>query len=190
MQLELQSDLFRKPSVPEGFAYARDLISPADERALIGEIARLPLAKFRFQGFLAKRRVIYFGWRYDFDRSRFEPTEPIPDFLHDLRARAARFAGLTPDELPHALVTEYAPGVEIGWHRDRPVFERVFGLSLLSPCVLRFRRRRGARFERFPLHAPRRSAYLLSGEIRDQWEHSIAPLQAPRYSITFRSRRR
>jgi alkylated DNA repair dioxygenase AlkB len=87
-------------------------------------------------------------------------------------------------------VIRYQVGAGIGWHRARPVFDRRFRLSQLSPCVLRFRRRRGARFERFPLHAARRSAYLLSGEIRDQWEHSIAPLQAPRYSITFRSRRR
>jgi alkylated DNA repair dioxygenase AlkB len=189
MQLELQSDLFRKPSVPEGFAYARDLISPADERALIGEIARLPLAKFRFQGFLAKRRVIYFGWRYDFDRSRFEPTEPIPDFLHDLRARAARFAGLTPDELPHALATEYAPGVEIGWHRDRPVFEDVIGVSLGSLCTFRFRRKRGPKWERYSLTAEPCSVYLMRGPSRWDWEHSIPAVEDLRYSVTFRSLR-
>lgn len=78
--------------------------------------------------------MIYFGWRYDFEDSKFERTEPIPEFLLELRQRAASFAGLGPGDLPHALVTEYTPGTEIGWHKDRPVFDDVVGVSLASPC--------------------------------------------------------
>ena len=186
-QVEVQSDLFREPSAPAGFKYERDLVSPDEERALVGGIACLPLAQFRFQGFLAKRRVAYFGWRYDFDRSRFEPTEPIPDFPLELRSRAARFAGLRADDLPHALVTEYAPGVEIGWHRDRPVFEDVIGISLGSECTFRFRRKAGSKWERYALSAAPRSVYLMRGASRWAWEHSIPAVRDLRYSVTFRS---
>jgi alkylated DNA repair dioxygenase AlkB len=90
--------------------------------------------------------------------------------------------------LEQALVVRYDVGAGIGWHRDRPVFDKVIGISLQSPCVLRFRRRDGHGFRRFSLHAQPRSAYLLNGEIRHDWEHSIAPMEALRYSITFRSR--
>jgi len=188
-QTEVQTDLFRESSAPEGFRYDRELISSDEERLLIDGIASLPLMEFRFQGYLAKRRVAYFGWRYDFERSRFEPTEPIPHFLLELRSRAAAFAELAADDLPHALVTEYAPGVEIGWHRDRPVFEDVIGVSLGSACNFRFRRKSAAKWERFSLKAEAKSIYLMRGASRWEWEHSISPLPQLRYSVTFRSLR-
>ena len=136
-----EANLFGPPRIPAGFEYQPQIISPTEEAELARAIATLPLEAFRFQGFVAKRRVMSFGWRYDFDRARFEQTDPIPEFLLPLRARAAAFAGLGSDDLAHALVTEYAPGTPIGWHRDRPVFEDVIGVSLLSPCTFRFRRK-------------------------------------------------
>ena len=187
--LSVQADLFRPPDLPEGFAYQRDIISTAEERALVERIAALPLEAFRFQGFLAKRKVMSFGWRYDFDRARFEPTEPIPDFLLPLKARAAAFAGLDADAIAHALVTDYAPGTPIGWHRDRPVFEDVIGVSLRSPCTFRFRRKAGAKWQRHSLIAEPRSIYLMRGPSRWEWEHSIPEVEEPRYSVTFRTLR-
>jgi alkylated DNA repair dioxygenase AlkB len=184
-----QSDLFQAGGAPAGFRYGADIVTPREERALIQSAAALPLAAFRFQGFLARRRVAYFGWRYDFDRASFEPAEPIPDFLLDLRSRAAHFAGLTPEALPHALVTEYTPGTEIGWHRDRPVFEDVIGVSLGAACTFRFRRKAGAKWERYSLEAEPRSVYLMRGPSRWDWEHSIPAVTALRYSVTFRSLR-
>src|SRR3569832_2875294 len=130
--LTAQADLFRPSTVPEGFAYCPEIISAGEENALAQQIAALPLEAFRFQGFVAKRRVMSYGWRYDFDRARFEQADSIPQFLLPLKVRAAAFAGLRPDDIAHALVTEYAPGTPIGWHRDRPVFEDVIGISLLS----------------------------------------------------------
>jgi hypothetical protein len=93
--LVAQADLFRPPSIPEGFSYRSEIISAAEEAALASEIAALPLEAFRFQGFVAKRRVISFGWRYDFERARFEEADPIPDFLLPLKARAAASPGST-----------------------------------------------------------------------------------------------
>src|SRR5690606_40647213 len=84
---------------------------------------------------------------------------------------------------------EYPPGASIGWHRDRGVFDRIIGVSLLSPCLFRLRRKRGDRWDRTSLVAVPRSVYLLSGSARTEWEHSIPPVDTLRYSITFRTLR-
>lgn len=184
-----QSSLFETvPAAPPGLAFREEFVSPAEEAALLDAIAGLSFKPFEFHGWTGNRETVSFGWRYDFNQARVEPAPPIPEFLRPLRARAAGFAGLEPGEFEQGLVIRYDVGAGIGWHRDRPVFDRVFGLSLLAPCVLRFRRRRGTGFERFALDAQPRSAYLLDGEIRREWEHSISPMQVKRFSITFRSR--
>lgn len=183
-----QLDLFAGESQwPHGFAYETDFLEPAEEQELARRIAELPFEPFAFHGFLGKRRIVSLGWQYVFDGSGLKRTEDIPAFLLPLRARAAAFAGLPPEQMQHVLVTEYAPGAGIGWHKDRSVFGEVVGLSLLAPARLRFRRRRGERWERLSLTAEPRSAYLLSGEARTDWEHSIPGVEALRYSITFRN---
>jgi len=188
-RLNAEADLFGPPSIPAGFEYQPQIISPTEEAELARAIAALPLEAFRFQGFVAKRRVMSFGWHYDFDRARFEHTDPIPEFLLPLRARAAAFAGLGSDDIAHALVTEYAHGTPIGWHRDRPVFEDVIGVSLLSPCTFRFRRKAGPKWQRYALIAEPRSIYLMRGPSRWEWEHSIPEVEQTRYSVTFRTLR-
>jgi alkylated DNA repair dioxygenase AlkB len=186
----LQGNLFDVDDPrPAGLAVRGEFVSRAEEAELLANVAKLSFRPFEFHGWTGNRETVSFGWRYDFNQARVEPAPPIPDFLLPLRERAAQFAGLAPAAFEQGLVIRYDMGAGIGWHRDRPVFDRVFGLSLLSPCVLRFRRRVDAGFERFALDAQPRSAYLLSGEIRHEWEHSISPLQVQRYSITFRSRR-
>jgi alkylated DNA repair dioxygenase AlkB len=113
----------------------------------------------------------------------------MPGFLLPLRERAAALAGLAPPELQQVLLTEYAPGAGIGWHKDKAVFGEVVGISLLAPCTFRFRRKTGETWERISLVAEPRSAYLLKGPSRSEWEHSIPALDALRYSITFRNLR-
>jgi alkylated DNA repair dioxygenase AlkB len=183
-----QGDLFGAPSaLPEGMRYAPDVITPDEEQALAAEIARLPFREFEFHGFLGKRRTVSFGLRYDFNGAGLQQAGDIPDFLVPARERAAAVARLDPAALVHTLVIEYAPGAGIGWHRDRPAFDDVIGVSLLSPCTFRLRRRVEGGFERRSLAAQPRSAYLLRGASRTEWEHSIPPLETLRYSITFRS---
>ncbi len=181
------ADLFDIPLVP-GLAHADEFISPAEEAVLVSAIDGVALAPFRFQGWTGKRLTASFGWHYDFDKAEFGPTTPMPDFLAGVRARAARFAELVPAALVQALVIRYDPGAGIGWHRDRPVFEHVVGLSLGSNAVLRLRRRRAeGGFARAALPLSPRSIYHLAGEVRHGWEHSISPIAETRWSITFRS---
>ena len=186
----LQPVLFdAAPAGPEGLLYRPEILGPAEERALVARIVELPLKPFEFHGYLGKRRVGYFGWRYDHNGAGLGPAEAIPEWLMLLREAAAGFANLAPERLVQALVTEYAPGAGIGWHRDRPAFGEVIGVSLLAPCLFRLRRRRGSGFERAAFVAEPRSAYLMQGAARAEWEHSIPPVEALRYSVTFRSLR-
>src|SRR3954471_13460297 len=145
----LQRSLFA--IAPPGLEFREEFVTAAEEGALLEKLETLPFKPFEFHGWTGNRETVSFGWRYDFNQARVERAPPIPEFLLPLRSRAADFAGLEATAFEQALVVRYDVGAGIGWHRDRPVFERVFGLSLLSPCVLRFRRRRGAGFERFPL---------------------------------------
>jgi alkylated DNA repair dioxygenase AlkB len=174
---------------PEGFRYQAEVLPPDEERALVEHIRELPLKEFEFHGYVGKRRVLSYGWHYDFADRKLRQTDEIPPFLLPLRERAAAFAEVAPEDLPHALVTEYGPGAAIGWHRDKGVFGDVIGVSLLSPCVFRLRRKAGAKWERYSLTAEPRSAYLMRGPSRTEWEHSIPAVDSLRYSITFRSLR-
>ena len=175
---------------PEGFKYVADILSPQEERDVIAHLATLPFEGFQFHGFVGKRRVVSFGWRYDFSQRGLHQAEDLPPFLLPLRERAAAFAGLgSAEEFRHALVTEYAPGAGIGWHRDKAVFDQVVGISLGSPCDFRFRRKRGDGWERATVTLEPRSAYLLTGPARTEWEHSIPAMDRLRYSITFRNLR-
>jgi alkylated DNA repair dioxygenase AlkB len=206
--------------LPEGLRYRSQLITPAEEEILIARVSDLPFKEFEFHGFKGRRRTVSFGWQYEFSgRGRLRKANEIPQFFLPLRAVAAEFAQIEPDSLQHVLVVEYGPGAGIGWHRDKPVFGEVIGVSLLAPCVLRFRRKlsnekdgerirevktRGvdrfegskmqsvsakAKWDRVNILAEPRSAYHLTGPARSEWQHSILRVDELRYSITFRNLR-
>lgn len=191
-QIDLFGNDFRaSPSrpLPPGFRYAPSLISETDEAALLVHIRALPFRAFEFHGFTGKRRTVSFGWHYDFSVEQLHRTDDMPEFLRALRVHAAAFAGLAPEALQHVLVTEYSAGAGIGWHKDKAVFNEIVGISLLAPCTFRLRRPSGDTWERINITADARSAYLLSGQARTHWEHSIPPVDALRYSVTFRNLR-
>jgi len=178
--------LFDAPLIP-GLRYAEDMINPGEEDQLIERLLATELTPFKFQGWTGNRKTRSFGWRYDFDDASFARTEPIPPWIEPLQERAAIFASLAPEDFIHVLVARYDPGAGIGWHRDRDVFDQVVGFSFAAPATLRFRRRKPGGFDRASLPVAQRSAYLLSGEARTAWEHSIAPGDQLRFSITLRT---
>lgn len=182
-----QLALFAEPlRMPEGLHTTEDFISLATERELIAHVAALPLQPFQFGIYEGKRRVASFGFRYDYTARRLENAEQIPSWLLPLVAQVETHGG-EGTRIAQVLCTEYDTGVGIGWHRDKPQFDRIFGLSLGSPCKFRFRKPNGSKWQRFTLDAAPRSLYMMSGESRHVWEHSIPGVEAPRYSITFRT---
>ena len=178
------------PTAPAGFAYRAEMIAPAEERDLAARLAELPFEPFLFLGYEGRRRVVSFGMKYDFTGPGLVSAEPIPDWLLPVRERVAAFAGAPAQSFSQLLINEYREGAPIGWHRDRPVFDKIVGVSLLAPTVMRFRRRVGERFERINTPLAPRSAYLLDGPARVDWEHSLPEAKAHRFSLTFRNLRR
>lgn len=154
---------------------------------MLDRLSDLPFREFEFHGYAGKRRVLSFGWQFDFEARTLRRVDDIPDFLHPLRERAAGFAGVPVDALQHALLTEYPAGAAIGWHKDKAVFGTVIGISLLASCLFRLRRPRQDGWERSSLQLERRSVYLLDGPARLEWEHSIPPVETRRFSVTFRT---
>lgn len=181
-------DLFDTP-VLAGLTTTSNFVTEMEEKALIGAINTTELAPFRFHGWTGKRLTASYGWSYDFDSGCLRRSDPLPEWLLPFRDRAANFAGLSPNDLVRALLIRYDPGAGIGWHKDRPNFADVVGLSLGEPATMRFRRRHGKSFERATIPLDPRAAYHLSGEARNDWEHSITELDQTRWSVTFRSMR-
>lgn len=191
--MSLQFNFFERggneqvPTPFEGFRYQPDLITHKDEESLVAHVRELPFQEFDFHGYKGKRRVVSFGWHYDFSSARLRKADPIPEYLLPVRKIAASFANLDAEAFQHVLVIEYGPGAGIGWHRDKAVFGEVVGVSLLAPCTLRFRRKAGTKWDRINVFAEPRSGYHLTGPARAIWEHSILRVDALRYSITFRT---
>ena len=172
---------------PDGFRYQPELITAEEEAELIRHLADLPFEPFDFHGHLANRQVVGFGYRYDYTSRVVRPAPAIPQFLLPLRRKIAAFAGMEADAFQQVLINEYRPGAGIGWHRDKPHFEQVVGVSLGSACTFRFRKKIGDGWDRLSLPVDPRSAYLMTGPSRHVWEHSIPPLDQHRYSITLRT---
>ena len=181
------------PNTPPGFQYRDDFISAAEETVLLEDITRIEFSNFEMRGVIAKRRVAFFGASYDRGDA---PAPPIPDFLRPLMIRTAAWGGIEPDAFAMALINEYRAGAPIGWHRDAPQYGIVAGISLRSPSRMRFRpyvspgvSASGRRTATHEIVLPARSAYLLTGDARSAYEHSIPPVAELRYSITFRTLR-
>jgi len=192
-----QASLFDLPEppperLPPGMRYEADFLSPEEEAGLVALVTALPLEAAQYKAWTARRRVASFGGSFDYDANRLRPAAPLVEALHPLRARAGAWAGIAPEALVHALVAEYAPGTPLGWHRDVPEFEDVVGVSLGSLALLRLRPWPPVdpkRADILRLRVAPRSIYLLRGASRWAWQHSVAPVEALRWSITFRTKR-
>jgi DNA oxidative demethylase len=166
-----------------------DFVTAAEAERLAAAIEAAPLSPFRFHQWEGKRLTASYGFGYDFERGRTLDAPPFPAWLRDLADEAAHRAELDPQAIVQGLLIRYDPGAGIGWHRDRPQFGTVLGLSLGSEVVLRMRRRLAQGFERCAVPLPPRSLYRLDGPARWEWEHSIVPVAETRRAITLRSLR-
>lgn len=172
---------------PQGFRYQDDILTMEEETDLAAAVGQLGLRPFEFHGHLGNRRVVSFGLTYDYARRTVEQAAEIPPFLNELLARVADFSGYAPDAFRQVGVNEYRAAAGIGWHKDKAEFGIIAGVSLLAPATMRFRKKDGARWERVSHILRPRSIYMLSEAARTVWEHSIPPVAATRYSITFRT---
>ncbi|MFL5347006.1 MAG: alpha-ketoglutarate-dependent dioxygenase AlkB [Hyalangium sp.] len=175
---------------PEGLIYVPEFMTEAEERELLEHVPAVSYAEIRMRGQVARRRTAHFGWLYGYESWKVDPGPPIPGFLLPLRARCAELMEESSERLVEALLSEYTPGATIGWHRDAPMFgPKVVGVSLGSPCRMRFQRGKDEERRTFEVELQPRSAYVLSGEARSAWQHSIPAVKQTRYSITFRTLR-
>ncbi len=176
-------------NLPPGLAYERDFLGGEEERQLLELIRSLPLEAARYKGYTARRRVVSF----DYDSNRLLPAAPLDPRLHPLRDRVAGWLGVASTDLVHTLVAEYPVGAPLGWHRDVPDFDAIAGVSLGSEAILRFRPyppSKPAQVRTVKLVVEPRSIYSMRGAARWEWQHSVAPTRAPRWSISFRTSRR
>jgi alkylated DNA repair protein (DNA oxidative demethylase) len=191
-----QPSLFSSETHPSGFHLRHDFVDAGEERALVDAIGGLEFSSVEMRGGVAKRRTVHYGWTYAYTARSSEPGTNIPAFLLSLRARAAAWAEIAPDAFAEALITEYPAGAGIGWHRDAPMFgDIIAGVSLVSGCRMKFRpyvspkdlRGHPPRRTTHEAELPARSAYLITGVARREFEHSIPETKGLRYSITFRT---
>lgn len=176
---------------PEGLVYEPEFLSEEEEAELVAELERLEFEEVRMHGHTARRTVHHFGMDYVYQGGTIRPGEPLPAPFEWLRERSAALAGLDAACLAQMLASRYPPRAGIGWHRDAPVFgSKIVGVSLLSESRLRLRPGEGVAGETFVLELEPRSGYVLGGAARSNWEHSIPPTRALRYSLTFRTLRR
>jgi alkylated DNA repair dioxygenase AlkB len=188
----IQRELFASQyALPDGFVYAPDFLTRAGEAHLLALIQSLPFQEAQYKQWRARRRIVAFGGRYDFALNELTQAPPVPEFLHPLRRQIAQWADIPVSRIEHAMIAEYQPATPLGWHRDVTQFEDVVGVSLLGHARLRFRPWPPKPGERTAcaLELAPRSAYLLRGAARWQWQHAVSPTKELRYSITFRTRR-
>jgi alkylated DNA repair dioxygenase AlkB len=175
-------------TLPEGFVYQSGFLSAGEEAALLREFANLDFQPFHFQGYTARRRIVSYGFEYDFSSRQASATHAIPGFLAPIQERAAGWAGLQAQQIVEAIITEYPAGAPIGWHRDVPQFEIIIGISLAGSCRMRFKpyRKEGGIAS---LTLEPRSIYAMRGAARWNYQHSIPAVTELRYSVTFRTPR-
>jgi alkylated DNA repair protein (DNA oxidative demethylase) len=181
----------RSPSEePAGLLLRPELLTVGEEAQLLERLDDLRFDPIVMHGQAARRTARHYGLGYDYESRSPQPGEPVPAWLAPVRRRAADLAGEAPEDLVEVLVQRYPPGATIGWHRDAPAYETVVGVSLGGACRLRFQRGTGERRRVWEIALEPRSGYVLAGEARRSWQHSIPPTKELRHSITFRTLRR
>ena len=184
--------LFPTEIFPPGFQYFPGFITKDEEVQLIKEIEQTELHIFNFHGYEAKRKVASFGYDYSFDKRSLSKGKDIPPQFVFILEKVAKHLSIPAEHFAELLVTEYPVGSVINWHRDAPPFDLIAGISLNTDCTFRLRphdKEKQGRKSIISLPAERCSLYVMQGESRSEWQHSITPVKSIRYSITLRTLR-
>ena len=104
--------------LPEGFCHEDGFLAEDEERGLIQLLDSMPFEPAVYKGYLARRKVVSYGGRFDYDSNELLPAAALAPALMPLRERVAAWMGVAPKELVHALLARYEPGTPLGWHRD------------------------------------------------------------------------
>src|SRR4051812_11145016 len=114
-----QGKLFDLPAtLPNGLVYRPDFLTPGEEEIMIAYLENLPLEHPIYDEHEANRRIMSYGWGFNYRSQRLIPGPPLPRFLHGLQRKIAKWLNISTKRVAEALVTEYTPGCAIGWHVD------------------------------------------------------------------------
>ncbi|NET71458.1 MAG: alpha-ketoglutarate-dependent dioxygenase AlkB [Sphaerospermopsis sp. SIO1G2] len=177
-----------------GLAYISNYITPEQEVKLLTIIDKQPWLTD------LKRRVQHYGWKYDYTVRRVDESMrlgSLPDWLmeHCQRLHDNGYFPKLPDQV---IINEYQPGQGTASHTDCiPCFEEtIASISLGSPCVMDFTHSEMKEKVSVPLEPC--SLFILKGDARYKWKHSIAARKTDkvdgqaiqrdrRISLTFRN---
>jgi len=188
----MQTSLFPAENVTsqeriEGLTYIPNFITPSEEVTLLNTVDQQPWLTD------LKRRVLHYGWKYDYTARRVDESMrlgPLPDWLVDYcqKLESDSYFPKLPDQV---IINEYHPGQGIAPHIDCvPCFEEtIASLSLGSPCVMEFTNPTTG--EKINHLLEPRSLLIFSGDARHQWKHGIAARKTDKYEgqIIQRNRR-
>ena len=201
MSLQLSLIDAKAATAPMGLEYHPDFLVASEEDGLL---ARIDDADWLTD---LSRRVMHFGYKYDYTSRRLDETArigPLPEWLAQLanmvRAAASEEAKQSLDPrrpFEQAIINEYLPGQGIAPHIDRDCFGPIVAtVSLGSPVNMDFYR--DATGDEHVQRLVPRSLVLLYGDARSKWRHGIAKRHSDtwngqrskrqrRVSITFRT---
>jgi alkylated DNA repair dioxygenase AlkB len=151
--------------VIEGLRYEPSYIDHATHDSLVAAADREPWL------FSVDHRVQVYGYRYHHPTRSVFPIGELPTWAADL-AQRLHTDGLFPSVPDQLVVNDYRPGAGLFTHVDQAAFgDTVASVSLGSTCVMQFSRPGSGRLEEIFLEP--RSALVLSGAARWEWQHGI-----------------
>lgn len=172
--------------LPAGLELLTEAITPEQEVALLAACAQCDLRYYEQDPDNPRSRK-QFGWYYDFATDGFLQSDPVPDAFAGICAQAAAFTGVEPEDIIDTMVIRYEPGSYIQPHCDKPVFDRIVGLSLGADCDMVFSKPEELGGDTVTVTLPRRSMFQLSGDARFVYRHGIPLVTHTRWSMTFRT---
>ncbi len=158
-----------------------------------------PVANARGKSSRNARKVLHYGWRYNYTSGTREKAPSFPPVLNALRNILKIWEdgpkGFDLLNLDQCIVNRYLPGQGIGAHIDSSSYGDVIAcFTFGGGREMEFTR--GT--EKYRLYTTKNSLYVMSGEARGEWKHQMRPRKSDTvggtrvsriecFSVTFRS---